>query len=86
MKILIITYTREVNPGTFLQAYGVQYGLKQIFPKASIEYINHERLYFSVTVISCELVNEDTLLIIIYITINCFLTLIQRNKALYKAL
>ncbi len=45
MKILIITYTREVNPGTFLQAYGVQYGLKQIFPKASIEYINHERLY-----------------------------------------
>lgn len=45
MRILIITYTREVNPGTFLQAYGVQYGLKLIFPTAQIEFIKHERLY-----------------------------------------
>lgn len=45
MKILVITYSREVNPGTFLQAYGVQYGLKQIFPDSNIEFIRHTRLY-----------------------------------------
>lgn len=45
MKILIITYNREVNPGTFLQAYGVQYAMKQLFPKAQIDLLKHRRLY-----------------------------------------
>lgn len=43
MKILVITYSKEVNPGTFLQAYGVQYGLKEIYPRATIELINHNK-------------------------------------------
>lgn len=45
MRILIITYSREVNPGTFLQAYGVQYALRQIYPDADIELLKHKRLY-----------------------------------------
>lgn len=45
MRILIITYSREVNPGTFLQAYGVQYAFKQVFPNADIELLRHKRLY-----------------------------------------
>lgn len=45
MKILIITYSREVNPGTFLQAYGVQYVLRQMFPEARIDLLKHKRLY-----------------------------------------
>lgn len=45
MKILIITYNREINPGTFLQAYGVQYVMKQLFPKAQIDLLKHRRLY-----------------------------------------
>lgn len=45
MKILIITYSREVNPGTFLQAYGVQYAFCQLYPKAKIDLIKHKRLY-----------------------------------------
>ena len=45
MKILIITYSREVNPGTFLQAYGVQYAMKQLFPDAQIDLLKHKRLY-----------------------------------------
>lgn len=45
MRILIITYSREVNPGTFLQAYGVQFALKQLFPNAEIELLRHKRLY-----------------------------------------
>lgn len=45
MNILIITYSREVNPGTFLQAYGVQHIMKQLFPEATIELLKHKRLY-----------------------------------------
>lgn len=45
MKILIITYSREVNPGTFLQAYGVQHAFCQLYPKAKIDLIKHKRLY-----------------------------------------
>jgi hypothetical protein len=45
MKILIITYSREVNPGTFLQAYGVQYAFHQFFPDAEIDLLKHKRLY-----------------------------------------
>lgn len=43
MKILIITYSREVNPGTFLQAYGVQHTFKQMYPSAQIDLIRHRR-------------------------------------------
>lgn len=45
MKILIITYSREVNPGTFLQAYGVQLAMKQLFPDAHIDLLKHSRVY-----------------------------------------
>lgn len=45
MKILIITYSREVNPGTFLQAYGVQYVFRQLYPNAQIDLIKHKRMY-----------------------------------------
>lgn len=45
MRILIITYSREVNPGTFLQAYGVQYVFKQLYPDAKIDLIRHRRMY-----------------------------------------
>lgn len=45
MKILIITYSREVNPGTFLQAYGVQYAFRQMYPNARIDLIKHRRMY-----------------------------------------
>lgn len=45
MKILIITYSREVNPGTFLQAYGVQYAFRQLYPNAQIDLIKHKRMY-----------------------------------------
>lgn len=45
MRILIITYSREVNPGTFLQAYGVQYAFRQFFSNAKIELLKHKRLY-----------------------------------------
>lgn len=45
MKILIITYSREVNPGTFLQAYGVQYVFHKFYPNAQIDLIKHKRMY-----------------------------------------
>lgn len=45
MRILIITYSREVNPGTFLQAYGVQYVFRQLYPDAQIDLIKHQRMY-----------------------------------------
>ena len=45
MKILIITYSREVNPGTFLQAYGVQYAFRRLYPDAQIDLIKHKRMY-----------------------------------------
>lgn len=41
MKILIITYYKELNPGTFLQAYGVQYAWRKKYPEAEIEYLNY---------------------------------------------
>lgn len=39
MKILIITFTTGVNPGTFMQALGVQTALNQIWPKAQVEFL-----------------------------------------------
>lgn len=45
MRILIITYSREVNPGTFLQAYGVQYAFSKLYPIAQIDLLKHKRLY-----------------------------------------
>ncbi len=45
MKILIITYSREVNPGTFLQAYGVQHVFRQLYPDAQIDLIKHKRTH-----------------------------------------
>ena len=39
MKILIITFTGGVNPGTFMQALGVQTALRKIYPEADIEYL-----------------------------------------------
>lgn len=43
MKILIITYYKETNPGTFLQAYAVQYSLHIRFPHAQITYLNYTK-------------------------------------------
>lgn len=40
MKILIVTFSKGVNPGTFIQAYGVQAGLKKILPKSEIKFLN----------------------------------------------
>lgn len=40
MKILIITFSRGLNPGTFMQAYGVRTGLLKIFPEAQISYLS----------------------------------------------
>lgn len=39
MKILVITFSRGLNPGTFMQAYGVRTGLLKIFPDAEINYL-----------------------------------------------
>lgn len=40
MKILVITFSKGLNPGTFMQAYGVRTGLLKIFPHAEINYLN----------------------------------------------
>ncbi len=40
MKILIITFSKGLNPGTFMQAFGVKCGLSRIFPEAIIEYLD----------------------------------------------
>ena len=40
MKILVITFSRGLNPGTFMQAYGVRTGLLKIFPNAEINYLS----------------------------------------------
>jgi hypothetical protein len=40
MKILVITFSRGLNPGTFMQALGVKTGLLKLFPSASISYLN----------------------------------------------
>lgn len=45
MKFLVITYTREINPGTFLQGFSVNYILKQVFNGVDIDFIKHKRLY-----------------------------------------
>ena len=34
-----------MNPGTFLQAYGVQYVFRQLYPGAQIDLIKHKRMY-----------------------------------------
>ncbi len=41
-KILIITYYKSLNPGTYLQAYGVQVGLKKIYPNSQIQYLRSD--------------------------------------------
>ena len=40
MKILIITFTKGINPGTTMQSYGVQVALKKMFPQSDIEYLD----------------------------------------------
>ncbi len=40
MNILIITFSKGLNPGTFMQALGVKTGLLKIYPAANIEYLN----------------------------------------------
>lgn len=39
MRILVITFCRGLNPGTFMQAYGVKTGLQKIFPDSDIEFL-----------------------------------------------
>lgn len=40
MKILIVTFTTGLNPGTFMQALGVQTAMNQFWPKAEVEFLN----------------------------------------------
>lgn len=40
MRILVITFSRGLNPGTFMQAFGVKTGLLKIFPDAEINYLS----------------------------------------------
>lgn len=40
MNILIITFTSGVNPGTIMQALGVQTAMSQMFPNANIEFLS----------------------------------------------
>ena len=40
MRILIITFTGGVNPGTFMQALGVKTAMTRIFPDAEVDYLN----------------------------------------------
>lgn len=40
MKILIVTFTGGVNPGTIMQAIGVQTAFKQLYPNAHIEFLD----------------------------------------------
>ena len=40
MKILVITFSADMNPGTFMQALGVRTGLLEMFPGAEVEYLN----------------------------------------------
>lgn len=39
MKILVITFAAGLNPGTFMQSFGVRTGLLKIFPDAEIDYL-----------------------------------------------
>lgn len=40
MKILIITFTTGVNPGTIMQALGVQTAMKSLWPNAQVDYLD----------------------------------------------
>ena len=40
MKILIITFTSGVNPGTIMQALGVQTAMKSLWPDAQVDFLN----------------------------------------------
>ena len=40
MKILIITFTSGVNPGTIMQALGVQTAMKSLWPAAQVDFLN----------------------------------------------
>ena len=40
MKILIVTFTGGVNPGTIMQAIGVQTAFKQLYSNARIEFLD----------------------------------------------
>lgn len=40
MNILIITFTSGVNPGTLMQALGVQTAMKLIYPDADVSFLN----------------------------------------------
>lgn len=40
MKILIITFTTGVNPGTIMQALGVKTAMRRLWPDANIDYLN----------------------------------------------
>lgn len=40
MKILIITFTTGVNPGTIMQALGVQTAMKSLWPDAQVDYLD----------------------------------------------
>lgn len=39
MKILVITFSQGINPGTFMQAYGVKTAMKEAFPNAEVEFL-----------------------------------------------
>lgn len=40
MKILIITFTKGINPGTFMQALGVKTAFQKAFPNATIHFLD----------------------------------------------
>ena len=40
MKILIITFTSGVNPGTIMQALGVQTAMKSLWPDAQVDFLD----------------------------------------------
>lgn len=40
MKILIVTFTRGINPGTIMQALGVQTAFGLLYPNADIEFLD----------------------------------------------
>ena len=40
MKILIITFTTGVNPGTIMQALGVQTAMKSLWPDAQVDFLD----------------------------------------------
>ena len=40
MRILIITFSKGVNPGTFMQALGVKTAMNRLYPDAMVEYLN----------------------------------------------